>query len=320
MKIATVALGVLAICLGVLLFLADQEINRLRAEVAAVETVTLPQIAELEARIAELEGPRAGSPNGPNANAALGGVASTEAGASQNPMDGFTSMMSEPGMQTMIEQQTRMMINGMYADIFEDLALDEETETTVKEIVTKKATLAASIGFRMMDKSLDREGRKDVARELKDEMDALTESSRDLLSEEQFEELKLFEASQPDRQALQMFKTSLAGDAGELSYDQEEKLIAAMYEERSNYGYTHGDFADQMNIDPDGLDDFNSGSVETYIEETKDMHSRINERATKILDETQMEAFKTSQASYLEMQAMGMRMGAQMMESQGGGE
>ena len=71
-----------------------------------------------------------------------------------------------------------------------------------------------------------------------------------------------------------------------------------------------------MNIDPEKLDDFNAQTVETYLEETKDLHSKINARASGVLDDGQMDAFRSSQESYFQMQAMGMRMGAQMMESQ----
>ena len=317
MKAAAIVLGILAAVNGVLLVLADRRISELEAEKASLESEFFPKIAVLEAKVSKLEVKRTYSESAAKEQEHPDGIQSGKGGAaSSNPMEGFADMMNQPGMQTMIEQQTRTMASGIYGDLLKDLGLDEDTEAELKELVTKKAAVAASIGFRLMDKSLDSEGRKNVAYEVKQEMDRLTEASRELLSEEQFDQLKLFEASQPDRQALQMFKGSLGGDVADLSYEQEEQMIALMYEERSNFDYSTGDFSNQMEFDPDNLANFNSETVETYIEETQQLHNSINARAGDVLDDAQLEAFRASQEAYLQMQSMGMRMGAQMMGSQ----
>lgn len=237
-------------------------------------------------------------------------------GEKKGMMLNLSQMMDDPGMVAMIEQQQSLMIDGLFGPLFSELGLSADDTEAVRDLILEKQMAATKMGLQMMNESLSKEERKELSKAIKAETDRVNGQIEELLGAEGYGELELFEKSQPERQALQAYKQSLQGEGVQLSFDQEEALMSAMYEERTAFTFTNGDFGDQSNTDPDLIDRFNEANVDRYLGEYRQLQEQIAKRASEILSPAQMEAFKANQESMVKMQEMGMRMGLGMM---GGG-
>jgi hypothetical protein len=241
-------------------------------------------------------------------------VAAVEAGKEQaGMMKNFAKMMEEPGMRAMIEQQQGIMIDGMFGPLFKELGLDEEQTDALRAMMLERQMAATEIGMKMMDSDLSKEARQELAEGLQEEKDRANEAIKEMLGDEGYAEFELFEKSQPERQVLQTYRQSLKDKGLQLSLDQEEQLMSAMYEERTNFKYSNGDFGDKSRVDPDIMENFTPGKVDAYMAEYRQLQSQIAGRAESILDEAQLQEFQASQEAMVNMQEMGMRMGLGMM-------
>ncbi|MEM7145704.1 MAG: hypothetical protein AAF591_11260, partial [Verrucomicrobiota bacterium] len=262
------------------------------------------------------------APGGPVAE---GGALSQKAPAEEKVKKGMmfdlSKMMEDPGMAAMIEQQQGVMIDGMFGPLFSELGLSEEDSSAVRALILEKQMVATRLGLQMMNEDLSKEEQKELGDAIKAETDRVNAAIKETLGDEGYAEFELFEKSQPERQALQAYKQSLSGQGIDLSFDQEEELMSAMYEERTSFNFSTGDFGDQTKNDPELLDKFTEANVDQYLGEYRQLQDRIVERASGILSEDQLEAFKANQESMVKMQEMGMRMGLGMMGKRGeGGE
>ena len=107
---------------------------------------------------------------------------------------------------------------------------------------------------------------------------------------EGWEEFERFEDSAPERQELSTFRDVLEENGGELSFETEQKLMAIMYEARTNQ-----DFSELFVIDPE------DETMRSYLRSQRALQQTIRARIGNLLTNEQLEVFEQNQNSHLEM-------------------
>jgi len=91
--------------------------------------------------------------------------------------------------------------------------------------------------------------------------------------------------------------------------DQEDKLIRAMHEERTNFQFSATGFGDKQLPDPS---QFTPDRIAKLMDETAKLQDQYVTRAATILTPGQLEQFKANQKQQRAMQEMGMKMATKM--------
>jgi hypothetical protein len=148
----------------------------------------------------------------------------------------LAGMLKMPGMQQLLESQTRPVLESMYADLLDShWQLTPEQRAQVMDVLLKTMMAAQLDGIGMMQEGMNAEN----SRALGEKMRAAT-AQRDAKLKEilgdpaKFAEFLRFEDSVPERHKLNQFKELLATKDAALaiSAEQEETLMNMMHRER----------------------------------------------------------------------------------------
>jgi hypothetical protein len=111
--------------------------------------------------------------------------------------------------------------------------------------------------------------------------------------------------------AISQFQDQLAGSANPLSPDQDQQLIQALNEERTNFKWTT-DYNNKNAADVDYSTMFTPDKMATFATEKTQLDDLVLARAKQILSPDQFTSFQTYQVQQRDMQIAGMKMAAQM--------
>jgi hypothetical protein len=226
----------------------------------------------------------------------------------ESPMSGIAKLLKNPGMKDMIRAQTKGQIDLMYGSLYKYLELPEADLETFKTLLLDKQMALVDSAMDMMNNAATPEERKaatDRISEITAEYDAQIKA---FLNDDAYDLFQSFEATQPERMQVTMFKGTLdAADA--ITEEQEDKLIKAMHNQRTNFKFSLEGFGDNKIDDPSKL------TPELIAALSKDMaklQDQYTAQAASILTPGQLEQFKNNQEQQRAMQEMGMKMAAQM--------
>ena len=320
-KIVLVAAAVAAIPTG----LQWGRINELKTELEERPVAVAPVVSEsgevkqLRKQISELKSQLAvATESGRSAKVtALTGKGGSKGGEDVEKqgggnMSGFAEMFEDPAMREMMKTQMKGQIGMIYGDFLEGVDFDAQKMGKLEDLFVDRQMDLAANGIRAMGPA-DKEGREEMVAT----QESYNEQLREMLGEEKFEELQLFEDSTPERTELKSFKDSLVrGGLPELSYEQEEQLMGIMYEERKAFKFSGG-YTPNQNEVPDW-----KPSKEMTTQVTADyanLQAQIGVRVGEVLKPEQIEVFNKNQESFLKMTEAGLKMSEQMFGA-GGGE
>jgi hypothetical protein len=228
------------------------------------------------------------------------------AGFGTNVMSALAGMMKNPYMKETIKAQQKMVVDLMYGSLPKYLNLTAEQKDQLHELVIERQQYMAEAGIAMMSGSpAERKKATDQMMEAKTGYDQVIQ---DMLGPQNNEVFKQYEASMPEHSTVGMFKSSLTG-ADVLSDQQEFDLITALYQERKNMPTDSLPNKGDQSSDP-------SQQTEEQITKTLGQLEQLQQRnllrAEAILNPSQLEQFKQYQKQMADMQAMGLKMAAQM--------
>ena len=232
-------------------------------------------------------------------------------GAKANPLSALAKVFDDPEMKEAMAAQQKAALGSMldknYAKLFAELGLSAEESAALKEMLLRKHMAGAEMGMAMFTEGTTP---AEMAQKVKAANEAVDAEIRAFLGEERFARMQAHERTLADRMALSGFKDQLGGNAG-LSAEQEERLIAAMTQERQNFRFTANPMdPTQAGANPAAM--FNEEQVARFIEETDQLNQRFLGQAQSILNAEQLEAFQRHLQQQQTMQRLGMQMGARL--------
>ncbi len=219
-----------------------------------------------------------------------------EPGEKKGPMAGYMKklqeLMDKPEMREAMRSQQKMMLNTMYGALFDKLKLDPERLELFKDLLVDQQMA----GFSAMGAG----GPADIQEVHAGTNDAV----RELLSEEEFDVFEDYQNTLAERLTISQLEPVLTQKAIPLTEVQKEELITLMVEERLSVALP--DPKEQQKRWLQG--GFDEADVEKLLKQQEDMNQRIQDRASEVLSDAQVEALRTFQESQMQMQRLGMQM------------
>jgi hypothetical protein len=310
-QLLLVVLGVLSVSLiGVCLF-QRQQIQQLSAQHATL-TRTLERNAQAKNKrtVAKPE-TKAVSESKPQEAIIESRPAQVEAkpvATHESPMPDLAKMMKNPGMKEMIRAQQKGQIEMMYGPLLKCLQLSEADLEKFKSLLLDRQMALVDSSMEMMNSAATPEEKKAATDRIKDMTAAYDAQAKELLGDDNYTIYKSFEETQAERMQVTMFKGALTG-ADQLSVEQEDSLIRAMHDERSNFKSAVPGFGDKQTPDPS---QFTPERITQILQESARLQEQYVAKAATILTPSQLEQFKANQKQQQAMQEMGMKMAAKM--------
>ncbi|NOS72580.1 MAG: hypothetical protein HOP33_22000 [Verrucomicrobia bacterium] len=239
-------------------------------------------------------------------------LATAKTNKSSNPLAG---MFSDPKMKAMIKKQSEAMMGPMvdksYSAFIKEQNLSPEQSAALKDILKKKMMAGAEMGMSMMSGDLDEAKRKEIADQIKTDTEAADAQIKELLGEDNYAAFEKYEKSTGERVVVGQFKDQLSGSDNLLTASQEQQLIQAMNQDRTNFKWT----TDYQNKKPGSADYaqmFTEDRVDAYEREKTEFDKQFLAKAAAILTPEQLKSFESFQDTQRQMQMVGMKMAAQM--------
>ncbi len=269
-----------------------EERRRLQKEIHQLE-------AQLEDAEAELDNP----PDEPAV-----GDTQTPKPPSKSPMAGLAEMMKKPEMKEMMRGQQRIALDVTYGALFSEMELSPDELGEFKELLVDKQMAFLDISTGMMGGATSADEMAEQSKTVKAITEEYNDRIRSEIGEEYYELLTAYEKSLPDRVQVNQFKTILSTD-DRLTGEQEEELVAAMYEERTNLYSSLKDEQEQP-FDPRKI---TREALDEKLDELAELQENYIEVARNILTESQLAQFTKSSEQMRAMQEMGIRMSMEML-------
>lgn len=236
-------------------------------------------------------------------------TAQPKAGGTNNFFSGLANMMKNPQMKEMVRAQQKVMLDRQYGSLSKYLNLPPERLDALKELLADRQMAMVDVGMAMMGGSESE--RKQALEETKAIKADYDKKIQDLLGSQDYPTFQDYEKTVNERMSVQMFKDTLP-TADVLSDQQEDSLIAAMYQQRKDMPASS--LMNNQNQDPSQLTEERIAELQKQME---DLQKKYAEQAKGILTPAQLEQFTKWQQQWNTMQMAGLKMAAQMFGNKG---
>jgi hypothetical protein len=234
-----------------------------------------------------------------------------------NPLRAVASMMKSPEMRDMIKSQQQAtlgpIINREYSDFVKQLNMTPEQSKAFMDLEMKKMLGNTDAGLSLLDDSLDASQRADLAKQVKDQADAVNAEIKQLLGDDNYKAYQGYEKTLPDRLTMNQLNDQLAGTGTPLTSDQQTQLMQVMSEARSSFTWTSTLNQRDANSSADIASMLTQDNIDKYVAEHEQFDQQILSRAQQILTPDQLTAFQKYQKSQRDMQVLSMKMAGQLM-------
>jgi hypothetical protein len=237
---------------------------------------------------------------------------------SSNPF----AMLGSAQMKKMLQSQKGMLgtvLDKNYARLFSDLKLSPEQSAAVKEVLMDRMMNQSQLGLSAFSDDMDSEKRAQLQQQIKAESDKTDARLKELLGADGYTQFESYEKSYPERTVVSSFKDQMQGNPSALSPAQEDQLLQAMTEERSNFKFTN-DLTDKSKFDGDLSSLFTEENINRFSDEQAKLNQQYLSRAQGILAADQVVQFQQFLNSQQEMQKLGMQMAQKMFPPKGPGK
>lgn len=310
-QVLLVVLGVLSVSLIGVCLVQRQQIQQLSAQHATL-TRTLERNAQAKNKRTvakpETKAVSAAKPQEAIIESRPAQVEAKPVATHESPMPDLAKMMKNPGMKEMIRAQQKGQIEMMYGPLLKCLQLSDADLEKFKNLLLDRQMALVDSSMEMMNSAATPEEKKAAADRIKEMNAAYDAQAKELLGDDNYTSYKSYEETQAERMQVTMFKGALTG-TDQLSVEQEDSLIRAMHDERSNFKSTVLGFGDKQTPDPS---QFTPERITQILEDSAKLQEQYVDKAATILTPSQLEQFKANQKQQQAMQEMGMKMAAKM--------
>lgn len=233
---------------------------------------------------------------------------SAAAPTNESPMAGIAAMMKAPGMKDMIRAQQKGQMDLTYGSLFKYLQLSDGDLEKFKGVLLDKQMALMDVSLDMMNSATTPEERKAATDRIKEMTNAYDSKIKEFLGDENYAVYQSYEVTQPERMQVNLFKGSLDA-GGQMTVEQEDNLIQAMHDVRTNFHYSVTGLEDKQAPD---FSQFTPDRITKMLADSAKLQEQYIARAAAILTPAQLEQFKANQKQQQAMQEMGMKMAAKM--------
>ncbi len=241
---------------------------------------------------------------------------SLAAARTNNPMQGLAAMFKDPKMREMIKSQQKVVLGPMldkqYRALFQQLNLTPEQAATLRDLLEKRMLAGMDAGFSMLDNTLDASQRADLSNQVKSQTDDIDNQIKQFLGDANYQSFQDYEKTVPDRTVVNQFNDQLAGSGIGLSANQQDQLIQAMDEARSNFKWTTDLNNQAKTARGDYATMFTGDNINRFAQDQERFNQQFLSQAQQILTPAQLTVFQEFQKNQLQLQLAGMKMAAQM--------
>jgi hypothetical protein len=216
-----------------------------------------------------------------------------------------TNLLKDPAMRQMMQKQQLQAVERnikqlVNADLQKKLNLTPAEAGGLRELLLKKQRPAIELLTALMSGELDQDQATALGLRAKEERATADAEVRALLGTDRYDYFDWHERSDPERGRVRSFRSQLA-DAGQpLTSEQQEQLVAAMYEERQRFKWTI-DYDDPTAFDFTRLEDyFSEENMNRFFTEREQLNEQTIARVQSILTSDQLREFERLQQEHLE--------------------
>jgi RNA polymerase sigma factor (sigma-70 family) len=208
-------------------------------------------------------------------------------------------------------QKPEAIIDESYTPLFQQLNLNSDQITHLKDLILKKTQAQVRNCIALMNRKLDTAQRTELSGKLKSETDAYDTQIAQTLGEANYPVFKQYEVSVPNRTMIGLFCSKSAGTAQALSSVQKEQLIQALNEARIRFPWSTD--ISRRNLSAGGyLEMLNTIQFDTFAREEELFERQFLTQAQRILRPEQLAAFENFQKRQRQSQIAGLRMAARL--------
>lgn len=245
--------------------------------------------------------------------------ASLDQAKTNNPFHAVMDMMNDPEMRKILEEQQKITagptIEKEYADLFRQLNLPPEQSAAFKDLMIKKTMVGTDVGFSMMDDSIDPAKRGDITKQIQAQTDAVDTEIKQLLGESNYQAYQNFEKTMTDRATVGEFNDQFAGASTALTTEQQNQMVQALSEVRSNFKWSAGTSPQNASLESSLEGALTDESIAASTAESEQFDQQCLARVQHILTPEQYAAYQKYQKQQRDLQLIGLKMAKQMFNS-----
>lgn len=240
-------------------------------------------------------------------------ASATPASAAAAPEPAGSKFLRDPEMRAALKKQNLKAMERTSGQIVNSnliaaLGLDREQAAALKALVLKKNEPAAELLMALMSGDATDAELAQLSRAHREHRDKVDGEIRAVLGNDGFAAFSWHEDSLPERSRLNEYRGKFTEAGADLTAEQEDALLHAMYEERMNFHFTH-DFHDPSEFDPDRLAEiYSEENLNRFIEEMEQVNNNIILRAQSILGTEQAVQFAQVHREHFERSRMTVKM------------
>lgn len=221
----------------------------------------------------------------------------------------ISGMLSDPDMRNFIREQQRGTMDQLYSPLVRQLGLSPEHSAQFKELLLNNMMKAADKAGAIFGTGAERE---QVMKDMAAEQKVFDEEVRAFLGDEGFQRYKEYSLTLQERAQLNAFRQLDPTGAASLNEQQTEQLLAIMAEEKKTAmaGAGAGANQDAMAMEAMGSE----AGLSKLLEMQEGVNSRVYERASTLLDQTQLNSFARFQSNQIQQMRFGLSMARKMFE------
>ncbi|MBB5351684.1 hypothetical protein HNR46_001923 [Haloferula luteola] len=209
--------------------------------------------------------------------------------------------------RSMMAQGVKAMAAQWYADLIKDFGLNADEADYFLNLKAQSAAEQQQIGMKLM--GANEEERQALMEEIEQSQKDNEEAIQSFLNDDQdFASYQHYEKRLAEHQQLDTLRQSMAGTQSPLRPEQEDALVEAMYEARTQH----------QSVDWNGTEGFAAleaaDARERFEKDWDTQNAAVLQQASEVLDDPQMKTFRTYREQMKEMQLMGIEMAQKMFQ------
>ncbi len=243
-------------------------------------------------------------------------IASADAGRTeietsqkQRLMRNLSANLEQPGMNRIIQEQQRVLVESQFRDLIETLGLNEKEREYLLDLLTARQMYHVEMGMKLMTGMLSEGERNELLARVGSGIDEMNKEIDWFLNNATDSEyFDYYERTEGERAIVNSVSDRLSQSGHPLDSGLDMELIAIMHEKISAYPFS---VEFEQNGEP-VFSRFTEANIDTFIRELQTLRQSVMAEAAKVLDADQLEVFSGSFDQYVTFYDQRMRMVQQL--------
>jgi hypothetical protein len=227
-------------------------------------------------------------------------------------MRNIAENLAMPGMNEMIQQQQRVLMEDKYRSFIKKLRLSPQEEEYLMDLLTARQMLQVDFGMKLMTGMLSEAERTELMEDLHSGMEELEKEIDWFLNNETDSDyFRYYDKTEGERAAVLSVENALSQAGHPFDEGVGEELVAILYEELNSYPFS-------VEFEENGepvFSSFTDANISTFLQELEQMRDPVFREATLIMGPEQLEIFQQYYAQYVLFYEQRLRMTQQFFNA-----